>query len=60
MAGRRLGRREKFGSRVDEAELAVTGRTERRFNLSHSDARILLTAVEATACEAAELSTLQG
>jgi len=40
------------------AELAIIGRlSERRFNLSHSDARILLTAAEATACEAAEPST---
>ena len=43
-----------FGSRFDGAELAIIGRlTERRFNLSHSDARILLPAAEAAACEAA-------
>ena len=42
------------------AERAIIGRlSERRFNLSHSGARILLTAVEATAREAAERSMLQ-
>jgi hypothetical protein len=50
-----------FGSRFGGAELAIIGRlTERRFNLSHSDARILLTAVETTACEATELPRLHG
>jgi len=43
------------------AELAIIGRlSERRFNLSHSDARILLTPAEATACGTAEPSTLRG
>jgi uncharacterized tellurite resistance protein B-like protein len=50
-----------FGSRFDGAELAIIGRlTERRFNLSHSDARILLPAAEAAACEAAELFHVTG
>lgn len=42
--------------RFDNAERAViVGLIERRFNLSHSDARNLLAAAEATASEAAEL-----
>ena len=49
-----------FGSRFGGAERAIIGRlSERRFNLSHSGTRILLTAAEATAYEAAELSMLQ-
>jgi uncharacterized tellurite resistance protein B-like protein len=40
----------------EEAERAVIGRlVERRFNLSHSDARRLLAAAEVTASESAEL-----
>jgi uncharacterized tellurite resistance protein B-like protein len=40
----------------EEAERAVIGRLiERRFNLSHSDARSLLASAEATASESAEL-----
>ena len=50
-----------FGSRFGGAERAIIGRlSERRFNLSHSGARILLTAMEATVCEAAGLSHVTG
>ena len=42
--------------RFDEAERAIIGELiERRFNLSHSDARALLAAAETTASESAEL-----
>jgi len=46
-----------FGSRFDGAELAIIGRLTER---SHSDARILLPAAEAAACEAAELFHVTG
>lgn len=42
--------------RFDEAERAIIGELiERRFNLSHSDARALLAAAETTTSESAEL-----